>query len=136
MMNFKEQILQGIPEHLPAPKKYNKEIDHAPVRADVLNDDEKKLSVRNALRYFPTEWHKELAVEFLEELETYGRIYMYRFMPDYEIYARPIAEYPFKSLHAGCIMLMIHNNLDPAVAQHPQELITYGGNGGVFHNDG
>lgn len=133
-MNFKEQILQGIPEHLPAPKKYNKEIDHAPVRADVLNDDEKKLSVRNALRYFPTEWHKELAVEFLEELETYGRIYMYRFMPDYEIYARPIEEYPFKSLHAGCIMLMIHNNLDPAVAQHPQELITYGGNGGVFQN--
>ncbi|MDG4654203.1 urocanate hydratase [Chryseobacterium arthrosphaerae] len=133
-MNFKEQILQGIPDHLPAPKKYNKEIDHAPVRADVLNDDEKKLSVRNALRYFPTEWHKELAVEFLEELETYGRIYMYRFMPDYEIYARPIEEYPFKSLHAGCIMLMIHNNLDPAVAQHPQELITYGGNGGVFQN--
>lgn len=133
-MNFKEQILQGIPEHLPAPKKYNKEIDHAPIRADVLNDDEKKLSVRNALRYFPTEWHKELAAEFLDELETYGRIYMYRFMPDYEIYARPIEEYPFKSLHAGCIMLMIHNNLDPAVAQHPQELITYGGNGGVFQN--
>ncbi|AZA77294.1 urocanate hydratase [Chryseobacterium sp. G0186] len=133
-MNFKEQILQGIPEHLPAPKKYNKKIDHAPVRADVLNDDEKKLSVRNALRYFPTEWHKELAPEFFNELETFGRIYMYRFMPDYEIYARSIEEYPFKSLHAGCIMLMIHNNLDPAVAQHPQELITYGGNGGVFQN--
>ncbi|WP_316789731.1 urocanate hydratase [Pedobacter frigoris] len=133
-MNFKEQILQGIPEVLPAKKIYDTNVNHAPVRKDILTSDEKKLSLRNALRYFPQEWHEELAVEFLEELKTYGRIYMYRFKPDYSMYARPVHEYPFNSLHAGCIMLMIQNNLDPKVAQHPDELITYGGNGGVFQN--
>ncbi|TKC06214.1 urocanate hydratase [Pedobacter frigoris] len=133
-MNFKEQILQGIPEVLPAKKTYDTNINHAPVRKDILTSDEKKLSLRNALRYFPQEWHEELAQEFLEELKTYGRIYMYRFKPDYSMYARPVHEYPFNSLHAGCIMLMIQNNLDPKVAQHPDELITYGGNGGVFQN--
>ncbi|MCD0490416.1 urocanate hydratase [Pedobacter sp. MC2016-14] len=133
-MNFKEEILQGIPAILPAKKEYNTAVNHAPVRKDILSTEEKKLSLRNALRYFPEEWHKELAPEFLEELKTYGRIYMYRFKPAYEIFARPLTEYPFKSLHAGCMMLMIQNNLDPAVAQHPDELITYGGNGSVFQN--
>ena len=130
-MNFKAQILQGIPAQLPQKKLLNQKTDHAPVRVNVLSDEEKKLSLRNALRYFPAAWHQELAVEFLAELQNYGRIYMYRFMPDYEIYARPLDQYPFKSLQAGCIMLMIQNNLDP-VAQHPQELITYGGNGASF----
>ncbi|WEK20532.1 MAG: urocanate hydratase [Candidatus Pedobacter colombiensis] len=133
-MNFKAQILQGIPNQLPEKKPYYTQISHAPVRRDVLSKDEKKLSLRNALRYFPEEWHEELAAEFLEELQTYGRIYMYRFRPDYEMYARPVQDYPFRSLHAACIMLMIQNNLDPAIAQHPHELITYGGNGGVFQN--
>lgn len=133
-MNFKEQILQGIPNRLPEKKTYDTRISHAPVRKDILSPEEKKLSLRNALRYFPQEWHAVLAEEFLEELKNYGRIYMYRFRPDYEMYARPVNEYPFQSLHAGCIMLMIQNNLDPAVAQHPHELITYGGNGGVFQN--
>jgi urocanate hydratase len=133
-MNFKEQILQGIPEQLPEKKIYHTQISHAPVRKDILSKEEKKLALRNALRYFPETWHEELAAEFLEELKNYGRIYMYRFRPDYEMYARPVQEYPFHSLHAACIMLMIQNNLDPAIAQHPHELITYGGNGGVFQN--
>src|SRR2546428_7752602 len=104
-MNFKEQIVQGIPAQLPEKKPYNTAISHAPVRKQVLSKEEKKLGLRNALRYFPEHWHKELAAEFLEELEKFGRIYMYRFMPDYPMYARPVYEYPFKSLHAACIML-------------------------------
>ena len=133
-MNFKEEIRQGIPKRLPEKKIYNADLVHAPVRADVLTKEEKKLSLMNALRYFPQEWHSELAPEFLDELNRYGRIYMYRFKPEYAIYARSIEEYPFNSLQAGCIMLMIQNNLDPEVAQYPDELITYGGNGGVFQN--
>lgn len=133
-MTFKEQILQGIPLKLPSKKVCSAGINRAPKRKDVLSKKEKQLAIRNALRYFPEKWHAELAVEFAEELRDFGRIYMYRFKPDYEIYARPISEYPAKSLQAAAIMLMIHNNLDPAVAQHPQELITYGGNGAVFQN--
>ncbi|WP_199233878.1 urocanate hydratase [Pedobacter sp. HMWF019] len=133
-MNFQEEILQGIPQNLPPAKPYDTKANHAPKRKDILNQEEKKLSLRNALRYFPEAWHAELAAEFLEELNTYGRIYMYRFRPDYEMYARPLSAYPAKHQHAACIMLMIQNNLDPAVAQHPQELITYGGNGAVFQN--
>ena len=133
-MTFKEQISQGIPKFLPKRKVYNLIINRAPKRKDILSDDEKKLAVRNALRYFPQEWHLELAIEFLAELKNYGRIYMYRFKPDYEIYARAIQEYPAKSYQAAAIMLMIQNNLDPKVAQHPEELITYGGNGAVFQN--
>ena len=133
-MNFKEQILQGIPSQLPEKKTYDTKVSHAPVRKDILSKEEKKLALRNALRYFPEAWHEELAAEFLEELKNYGRIYMYRFRPDYDMYARPVNEYPYQSLHAACIMLMIQNNLDPAIAQHPHELITYGGNGGVFQN--
>lgn len=133
-MNFKQQIRQGIPNNLPPKKTRSNKVDHAPVRENVLTPEEKKLSIINALRYFPSAWHTELAAEFLEELETYGRIYMYRFKPEYEMYARPINQYPFKSIQAGSIMLMIQNNLDPGVAQYPDELITYGGNGGVFQN--
>ncbi len=133
-MTFQEQILQGIPEQLPAKRQYNASVNHAPRRKDILSADEKKLAIRNALRYFPKEWHLELANEFASELKEYGRIYMYRFMPDYPMYARPIEEYPAKCKHAAAIMLMIQNNLDPAVAQHPEELITYGGNGAVFQN--
>ena len=133
-MTFKETILQGIPSTLPSKKQPNPDISHAPKRKDILSIEEKKLAVRNALRYFPKAWHVELAKEFFEELQEYGRIYMYRFMPDYEMFARPISEYPAKSQQAAAIMLMIQNNLDPAVAQHPQELITYGGNGAVFQN--
>lgn len=133
-MDFKTSILQGIPAALPEKKAYDNSISHAPARKDLLSKDEKKLALHNALRYFPRDWHEVLAPEFLEELLTYGRIYMYRFRPDYEMYARPLAEYPFQSQQAGCIMLMIQNNLNPAVAQHPHELITYGGNGGVFQN--
>ncbi|WP_316836045.1 urocanate hydratase [Pedobacter nutrimenti] len=133
-MNFQDEILQGIPQNLPPAKPYDTKANHAPKRKDILNPEEKKLSLRNALRYFPEAWHAELAVEFLEELNTYGRIYMYRFRPDYQMYARPLSAYPAKNQHAACIMLMIQNNLDPAVAQHPQELITYGGNGAVFQN--
>jgi urocanate hydratase len=133
-MNFQEEILQGIPQNLPPAKPYDTKANHAPKRKDILSPEEKKLSLRNALRYFPEAWHAELAAEFLEELNTYGRIYMYRFRPDYEMYARPLSAYPAKHQHAACIMLMIQNNLDPAVAQHPQELITYGGNGAVFQN--
>ena len=133
-MNFKEHILQGIPSQLPPKKEYNPHSNHAPKRKDILTVEEKKLAIRNALRYFPEAWHKELAVEFAQELSEYGRIYMYRFQPDYKMYARSIDEYPAQSKHAAAIMLMIQNNLDPAVAQHPDELITYGGNGAVFQN--
>lgn len=133
-MTFKEQILQGIPHQLPPKKDYSRNASHAPKRKEILNLAEKKLAIRNALRYFPKAWHAALAQEFADELEAYGRIYMYRFMPDYELYARPINEYPAKSVQAAGIMLMIQNNLDPAVAQHPEELITYGGNGAVFQN--
>jgi len=133
-MTFKEQILQGIPSILPQPKPYEKEINHAPKRKEILSDDEKKLALQNALRYFEPKHHAELIPEFKAELETYGRIYMYRLRPDYKMYARPISEYPGKSEQAKAIMLMIQNNLDYAVAQHPHELITYGGNGAVFQN--
>ncbi|MGY6521209.1 MAG: urocanate hydratase [Mongoliitalea sp.] len=133
-MNFQASITQGIPSTLPPKKSPDLHYSHAPKRKDILTAEEKKLAVRNALRYFPKAWHAELAKEFFEELQEYGRIYMYRFMPDYEMYARPISEYPAKSQQAAAIMLMIQNNLDPAVAQHPQELITYGGNGAVFQN--
>ena len=133
-MTFKEQILQGIPTELPHQKQYPKGINRAPKRKDILSKEEKQLAIRNALRYFPKKWHKELSIEFAQELKDFGRIYMYRFKPDYEMYARPISEYPAKSLQAAGIMLMIQNNLNPAVAQHPWELITYGGNGAVFQN--
>ncbi len=133
-MTFQDQILQGIPLILPNKRDYPSDANKAPKRKDILSIEEKRLAVRNALRYFPKDWHKELAVEFAEELKAYGRIYMYRFKPDYEIYARPLSEYPAKSSQAAAIMLMIQNNLDPAVAQHPEELITYGGNGAVFQN--
>jgi len=133
-MSFKKQILQGIPSELPAKKEYNSNISHAPKRKDILSLDEKKLALRNALRYFPKDWHAELSKEFAEELKLYGRIYMHRFKPDYDIYARPINEYPAKNQQTAAIMLMVQNNLDPAVAQHPEELITYGGNGAVFQN--
>ena len=134
MMTFQDQILQGIPSQLPAKKTYPKNANRAPKRKDILSIEEKQLAIRNALRYFPKDWHQELAKEFAEELKEYGRIYMYRFKPDYKIYARSISEYPAKSSQAAAIMLMIQNNLDPAVAQHPEELITYGGNGAVFQN--
>lgn len=133
-MTFHEQILEGIPSKLPQPKPYNSTINHAPKRKDILTKEEKALALKNALRYFNKEHHAELLSEFKEELETYGRIYMYRFRPDYKMYARPIDEYPAKSKQAAAIMLMIQNNLDYAVAQHPHELITYGGNGAVFSN--
>ncbi len=134
MDNFKELIRQGIPATLPEPKPYDPSINHAPKRKDILTDEEKKLALRNALRYFDPKHHATLLPEFRAELETYGRIYMYRFRPDYRMYARPIDEYPGNSPQARAIMLMIQNNLDYAVAQHPHELITYGGNGGVFQN--
>jgi len=133
-MTFQEEILQGIPDRLPEKRERNIVVSHAPNRKAILTGEERKLAIRNALRYFPSSWHAELGKEFLEELDVYGRIYMYRFMPTYAMYARPIEEYPAKSKHAAAIMLMIHNNLDPAVAQHPEELITYGGNGAVFQN--
>lgn len=133
-MSFQDQIIQGIPSVLPQKKERNPAVSHAPKRKDILSSDEKKLALRNALRYFPKEWHAELAAEFLKELIEFGRIYMYRFMPDYQMYARPISDYPAQSRQAAAIMLMIQNNLDPKVAQHPEELITYGGNGAVFQN--
>ena len=133
-MTFQENIQQGIPTQLPQPKPYETNINHAPKRKEILTEEEKKLALKNALRYFESHFHAELLPEFKEELETYGRIYMYRFRPDYEMKARPISEYPGKSEQAKAIMLMIQNNLDYAVAQHPHELITYGGNGGVFSN--
>lgn len=131
---FQEEVRIGIPDTLPEPKAYDKEINHAPKRKEILTDEEKKLALRNALRYFPKHLHAKLAPEFLEELHEYGRIYMYRYRPDYEMYARSISDYPHRSEQAAAIMLMIQNNLDPAVAQHPHELITYGGNGAVFQN--
>ncbi|WP_114905199.1 urocanate hydratase [Kordia sp. SMS9] len=133
-MTFKDHILQGIPNELPTPKSYDPNINHAPKRKNILSPEEKKLALRNALRYFDKKHHEVLLPEFKTELETYGRIYMYRFRPDYAMYARPIDEYPGKTNQAKAIMLMIQNNLDYAVAQHPHELITYGGNGGVFQN--
>ncbi|MFW0737838.1 urocanate hydratase [Flavobacterium sp. T12S277] len=133
-MTFKEQIQQGIPTILPPKATYDLAINHAPKRKEILSAEEKKLALKNALRYFEAKHHTELIQEFSEELETYGRIYMYRFRPDYRMYARPIDEYPGKSVQAKAIMHMIQNNLDYAVAQHPHELITYGGNGAVFQN--
>ena len=131
---FQQDILQGIPAQIPAKKSLDTSLNHAPKRKDILTKEEKQLALKNALRYFPKEQHAELAPDFLQELETYGRIYMYRYRPEYKMYARPIEEYPGKSLQAKAIMLMIQNNLDYAVAQHPHELITYGGNGAVFQN--
>ncbi len=131
---FQQLVLQGIPDELPEPKSFDENINRAPKRRLILSEEEKILAIKNALRYFPRKFHKILAKEFWEELHTYGRIYMYRFRPDYKIYARPIDEYPHKSLQAAAIMHMLSNNLDTAVAQHPYELITYGGNGSVFQN--
>ncbi|WP_033095443.1 urocanate hydratase [Colwellia psychrerythraea] len=131
---FKESIKQGIPSVLPKAKPYPADANRAPKRKDILSVDEKQLAVRNALRYFPKEWHQELAIEFAQELKDFGRIYMYRFKPSYHMKARSIADYPAKCEQAAAIMLMVENNLDPAVAQHPEELITYGGNGAVFQN--
>ena len=133
-MTFKEEILAGLGDTLPSVKPYDEKINHAPKRKDILTEKEKKLALRNALRYFPAKFHKVLAAEFLEELRLYGRIYMYRYRPDYKIYARPIDEYPCKSVYAAAIMAMIQNNLDERVAQHPHELIIYGGNGAIFQN--
>ncbi|KQO33865.1 urocanate hydratase [Flavobacterium sp. Leaf82] len=133
-MTFQEQIQQGIPSILPPKATYDLAINHAPKRKEILSAEEKKLALKNALRYFEAKHHAELIKEFSEELETYGRIYMYRLRPDYRMYARPIDEYPGKSIQAKAIMHMIQNNLDYAVAQHPHELITYGGNGAVFQN--
>ena len=134
MTDFQKEILAGIPEVLPEKKPYDTTINHAPKRKDILTSKEKELALKNALRYFPAKFHPVLAAEFAEELKTYGRIYMYRFRPSYEMYARPIEEYPARSKQAAAIMAMIQNNLDPRVAQHPHELITYGGNGAVFQN--
>ena len=131
---FQTAILQGIPNKLPPKHRFYEEVNRAPKRKDILSEEEKILAVRNALRYFPKAWHPELAIEFAKELQDYGRIYMYRFKPKYDLYARPLSEYPAKSKQAAAIMLMIQNNLDPAIAQHPEELITYGGNGAVFQN--
>ena len=133
-MNFTSQILQGIPNELPTKKTYPKNANSAPKRKDILSLEEKKLAIKNALRYFPEKWHKVLSQEFANELKEFGRIYMFRFKPDYKIYARNISEYPANSTQAAAIMLMIQNNLNPDVAQHPEELITYGGNGAVFQN--
>ncbi|MBT8320628.1 MAG: urocanate hydratase, partial [Eudoraea sp.] len=135
-LDFKSHILEGIPTKLPSKPAYSTEANHAPHRKQILSREEKKLAIRNALRYFPTDWHAELSKEFAQELEDYGRIYMYRFKPSYDMYARPISEYPANTTEAAAIMLMIQNNLDPKVAQHPEELITYGGNGAVFQNWG
>ena len=134
LRSFAEEILEGIPATLPEAKPYDTEINHAPKRKDILSAQEKVLALKNALRYFPEELHAQLAPEFAEELKTYGRIYMYRYRPSYKIYARPIDEYPAKSKQAAAIMAMIQNNLDERVAQHPHELIIYGGNGAIFQN--
>ena len=134
MNTFQQDILAGIPDLLPEPRPYDTSVSHAPRRKDILTTEEKALALKNALRYFPQKHHAVLAPEFAEELERYGRIYMYRFRPDYEMYARPIGEYPARCRSAAAIMAMIQNNLDPRVAQHPHELITYGGNGAVFQN--
>ena len=133
-MTFQEQILQGIPKELPESKSIDLKLNPAPSRKQILSIDEKRLAIKNALRYFPKKWHKELAYDFIKELDTYGRIYMIRFKPNYSIYARSIDEYPVKISEAAAIMLMIQNNLNEEIAQHPQELITYGGNGAVFQN--
>ena len=132
--NFRDLVLEGIPKVLPQKKNYDLNINHAPIRKDILSIDEKKLALKNALRYFSKDMHHTLAPEFLEELKKYGRIYMYRFRPDYKIYSRNINDYPHKSKQAAAIQLMLTNNLDNAIAQHPHELITYGGNGSVFQN--
>ena len=134
LAEFQADIRAGIPDRLPAAKPYDKQINHAPKRKDILTPAEKELALRNALRYFPAKHHALLAREFAAELRKYGRIYMYRLRPDYEMHARPIDEYPARCRQAAAIMLMIQNNLDKAVAQHPHELITYGGNGAVFQN--
>lgn len=135
MDKFQEEIIAGIPQdRLPEPKPYDKTINHAPKRKDILTAEEKVLALKNALRYFPAKFHAELAPEFAKELKDYGRIYMYRFRPSYDMYARPIDEYPCRSRQAAAIMAMIQNNLDPRVAQHPHELIIYGGNGAIFQN--
>ena len=134
MNDFQKEILAGIPDQLPEVKEYDKNINHAPKRKDILTKEQKRLALKNALRYFPERLHAQLAPEFYEELEKYGRIYMYRYRPSYKMYARPIDEYPAKCRPAAAIMLMIQNNLDPAVAQHPHELIIYGGNGAIFQN--
>ncbi|MCR4852984.1 MAG: urocanate hydratase [Prevotella sp.] len=133
-MDFQKEIRMGIPATLPEAKPYDPEINHAPKRKDILTPEQKRLALRNALRYFPKELHAQLAPEFADELRTYGRIYMYRYRPSYDMYARPIDEYPARSRQAAAIMLMIQNNLDPRVAQHPHELIIYGGNGAIFQN--
>ena len=134
MTDFQKDILSGIPDVLPDPKPYDHSVNHAPKRKDILTPKEKQLALRNALRYFPAKFHETLAPEFAAELRDYGRIYMYRFRPDYPMYARPIGEYPAKCPQAAAIMAMIQNNLDPRVAQHPHELIIYGGNGAIFQN--
>ena len=134
MKRFRELVVQGIPAQLPPPAKYDNEISHAPKRKDILTREEKVLALKNALRYFPKKHHKELSADFARELESYGRIYMYRFRPEYTITARSIDAFPHQSRQAAAIMLMLSNNLDYAVAQHPHELITYGGNGAVFQN--
>ena len=133
-MTFKEEILQGIPNSLPIKKPYSEDANRAPKRKEILSNEEKKLAIKNALRYFPKDWHQELSFEFAFELNEFGRIYMYRFKPTYKIFARPISEYPARTQQAAAIMLMIQNNLSSEVAQHPEELITYGGNGAVFQN--
>jgi len=134
MKSFHEEILEGIPSRIPEAKPYDKDVNHAPRRKDILSREEKELALKNALRYFPEEQHAFLAKEFAGELKAYGRIYMYRYRPSYKMYARPIWEYPAKSVQAAAIMAMIQNNLDPRVAQHPHELIIYGGNGAIFQN--
>src|SRR5574343_59411 len=132
--DFRKDIQTGIPSQIPVKKEYEPSINHAPKRKEILSKEEKKLALRNALRYLPKEQHSELIEDFLQELNDYGRIYMYRYRPDYKMFARSIHDYPFKSVQAGAIMHMLSNNLDYAVAQHPHELITYGGNGAVFQN--
>jgi urocanate hydratase len=134
LTDFQQSIIAGIPEILPSSRAVDNSVSHAPVRKDILIPEEKKLALRNALRYFEPKHHAALAPEFADELKKFGRIYMYRFRPEYKMFARPIGAYPAKSQQAAGIMLMIQNNLDPAVAQHPHELITYGGNGAVFQN--
>ena len=133
-MTFQEEILSGIPALLPEAKPYDTAINHAPKRKDILSEQEKVLALQNALRYFPESLHAQLAPEFAAELKTYGRIYMYRYRPSYKMYARPIGEYPARCTQAAAIMAMIQNNLDERVAQHPHELIIYGGNGAIFQN--
>ena len=134
LTEFRQSIAEGLPNQLPDHKKRSTQVPHAPVRKDILTDKQKELALANALRYFPAGQHAVLAPEFAAELKQYGRIYMYRFMPEYAMHARPIDHYPAQTPQAAAIMLMIQNNLDPAVAQHPEELITYGGNGAVFQN--